>query len=452
MRASLLSALGAVAALIALSCGGAASKGPATPSEPQVVEMEELRITAKPSEQGGYAFEVYDAPDLFDRATKLLNQGRCEQAVVLYDKLAQEFLSSPYASAALYNAGLCLQDTGRFEEAAERYTRLCESLPDSPDVTHASFQLVQVLLDLKRWEQAAVKAEQLLASEQLSSEERLEAMAQRAAALLGAERLQDAERIARGSLTYYRTRPTDQAIRDEMFAAQANFVLAETLRLRGQGMTLPTDGLEEQRQVLIRRAELLLDAQREYFNTIHLKNPRWAAASGYRIGHMYDELWEAVMNVPVPKHLASEGHDIYRIELAKLIKPLLRHAIRYWELTLMLIERTGIRSEWTEQTKKDLERVRNRLLEQPPGPGGLPSQPGAQQGEQQPPARPGGVATETEVEQRERQQPPGPGGAASEGEIQHVERQQPPGPGGAASEGETEQGDASQVPHKGVSR
>jgi hypothetical protein len=88
---------------------------------------------------------------------------------------------------------------------------------------------------------------------------------------------------------------------------------------------------------------------------------------------MYDELWSAIMQAPVPKHLPPEGHAIYHDELATLIKPLIRHAIRYWELTQMFIERTGIQTTWAEKIKTDLERVRSLLLTQPAGPGGLPA-------------------------------------------------------------------------------
>ena len=75
----------------------------------------------------------------------------------------------------------------------------------------------------------------------------------------------------------------------------------------------------------------------------------------------------------MPKNLKSaEGEKAYHDELAKLIKPLIRHAIRYWELTLMFIERTGMKTTWSEKTKTDLARVRQLLLEQPEGPEGLP--------------------------------------------------------------------------------
>jgi hypothetical protein len=142
-------------------------------------------------------------------------------------------------------------------------------------------------------------------------------------------------------------------------------------------MAFPDTNQDEQRAVLVRRAQLLLDAQREYFNAVRYTNAHWAAASGHRIGAMYDKLWHDLMAAPVPKTLSEPAKAVYPQELAKLIKPLLRHAIRYWELTLMMVERTGVQTEWAEATRRDLERTRALLLEQPPGPGGLPPRPSA---------------------------------------------------------------------------
>jgi tetratricopeptide (TPR) repeat protein len=356
--------------LIVLGCGGATPKETVDLSKKQVVEIEELRITAKRTDDGEFDFEVYDAPDLFDKATELLDRSECEQAAALYDKLAKEFPSSRYLSASLYNAGFCLQEVGKLEEAIQRFSNLIKRLPQSQDVKDASFKVIQILNALERWDQAIVSSDQLLARTDLSSEERMEAMVYRAQALLGAKRLDEGEKQARSSLSYYRTRPEQETIRDDYFAAQANFVVAETYRLRAEAMSLPAAAVEEQREVLNRRAELILEAQRQYFNTSQFKAPRLAAASWYRIGNMYDQLWEAIMQAPIPSHLSPEAHEIYRSELAKLIEPLIRHAIRYWEATLMFIERTAdhsdwsenTREEWTAKTKRDLERARQRLL------------------------------------------------------------------------------------------
>lgn len=366
----------ALALAVALAgCGGGR---PAATTPDEVVRMEEMRITARRTPEGDYVFDSYDAEGLFREATTLLNRGECRGAVQGYDRLVSEFPSSVYASPALYNAGLCLQRLDRPEQAVERFERLVRTMPESPDVVHAHFQLAKLRLDLERWEGAVEAAEWLLAREELAPDGRLEAMTRRAQALLGAGRLEDADRQARTALGYYRSGSEKGFVRDNHFAAGANYVLAETMRRRAADIQIPPGGVETQRPVLEQRAQLVLDAQREYFNTIGYKDAAWAAVSGYRIGEMYDAFWEAIMRAPVPpprrevsEKLMPVYREEYRKELARLVKPLIRHAIRYWELTLMMVERTGVDTQWGRRIREDLERARQRLLEQPEGPGGL---------------------------------------------------------------------------------
>src|SRR5689334_8122404 len=167
-----------LALLTASACSSASSGRPTTPQR-QNIEMEELRITAKRGAQG-YEFDAYDASDLFKQATDLLNKKQCREAVVLYDRVAKEFADGEYASASLYNAGLCLQALGDFASSADHYGALRERYPDSPDRRDASFQLAEVLVQLSRWTETQAVADELLARTDLSSDERLEAMARRA--------------------------------------------------------------------------------------------------------------------------------------------------------------------------------------------------------------------------------------------------------------------------------
>ncbi|MEM9194417.1 MAG: tetratricopeptide repeat protein [Myxococcota bacterium] len=356
--------------VLAAGCGATASTV-RSPVDEEVVEMEELRIVARPSEDG-FDLESYDAETLFHRALGLLNSGQCRDAVALYDRLADEFPSSRYRSAGLYNAGYCLQDTGEAEEAILRYERLLSEGGEPRDEQHARFQLAKLYIEAERFEEAVRVADELLEITDLSSDERMEAMARRAQGLLGTESVDEAREGARSAILYYRTRSEDDRVNDEFFAAAANFVLAETIRLESASIPIPVAAVEVQREVLERRAQLLLNAQQEYFNTISLTNAHWAAAAGYRIGAMYDDFWHAIMNAPAPpprEPLAGELLEVYlneyRLRLAQMVKPLIRNAIRYWELTLMMVERTGVQTEWANQIEEDLERARERLLEQP---------------------------------------------------------------------------------------
>jgi TolA-binding protein len=356
-----------IATCVALStsaCGAAGSGPPTTPSRSELA-MDEVRIQASHGEDG-YRFDAYDAAELFERATASLNRQQCNEAVMLYDRVVAEFESSGYASAALYNAGLCLQAKGDFTGAAQRYARLRDAYPESEDRKDASFQLAEASIQLERWNEVLALADELLTEQELSADERLEAMARRAQALLGLGRVDEAAAYARGALGFFRARAAGE-IKDEFFAAANNYVLAESARVRQQAMSFPA-GVEAQKQVLLRRAELVLEAQREYLNTIafkNLDNYHWAAASGYRIGSMYEQLWQAVTRAPVPDHLPRAAREEYHAELGRLIVPLIRNAIRYWEATELSIERAGIKTPWADKLKADLERVRALLLEQP---------------------------------------------------------------------------------------
>jgi tetratricopeptide (TPR) repeat protein len=357
-----------VSSLVLCACGGAVSR-PVDPSA--VVEMEEMRFVASRGEQG-LTLDAYDAGQLFDRGTTVLNAGRCTEAVEgPYARLFREFPSSRFVVLAHYNVGLCLQQAAELGAAVPHYQRVLELAPASRDGRHAAFQLTQILMALERWEDGLRAAERLLLREDLESFERLEALARRAQALLGLERLADAERQARDALAFYRTRDGDERIADPEFAAAANYVVAETLRARSESVALPPGTSDDQREALDARARLLLDAQREYFSTIRFADTRWSAAAGYRIGSMYDRLWHAMMEAPVPPPTVAMNEATralyereYRAELARNIRPLIRHAIRYWELTLMMAERSGAETEWTERTRSDLERTRSLMLEQ----------------------------------------------------------------------------------------
>lgn len=380
-RAASLSPLcAALVSVMLFGCGATPARSTLPTAGPsESVHMEALRITNR-GEENGFDFSAYDAEMLFNHATDLLNRQACLEAVPFYDRLADEFPDSRYASAALYNAGFCLHDMGELEPAADHYARLIETYPQSQDVRHASLQLSQLYVRLERFEAGLTLADQLLQRDDLSVDERVEAMARRAQNLVGLARLDEAARQARSTITYYRSRPEEERVRDEFFVAAANYVLAETMRMRSEQIAIPVGNVDVQRAALEQRAQLLLNAQREYFNAIRHTNAYWAGASGYQIGAMYDAFWEAIMHAPTPPPSSplpdtEDAEQIYeaeyRKELARLVKPLVRHSIRYWELTLMMVERTGVESDWSERIRADLARARTRLLDQPEGLGGI---------------------------------------------------------------------------------
>ncbi|MEZ4253128.1 MAG: hypothetical protein R3B99_33385 [Polyangiales bacterium] len=348
------------------------------------IQLDTMRVTARQDADGAIVTNAYDAEMLFEQGLREMRNERCEAAVPIFDRVADEFEGSRFVSPALYDAGLCLRRLERFEEAADRFERLIREVPDSDDLRHATYQLLHLRVKLARWDAGLELADRMLRERDLTPDERVEAMALRAQLLLGKGDRDGAARQARDTLSWARTRRPEEEVRDTHSLAAADYVYAETLRMRSEEIVLPQGGVAEQRPVLEQRAQLLLDAQRAYFDSIRRQHPDWAAAAGYQIGAMYDTFWTTIMEAPTPPpasplegELLQVYEEEYRTSLARLVKPLVRHAIRYWELTLLMVERAGLESEWTERIREDLERARTRLLEQPEGPEGLPPPPPA---------------------------------------------------------------------------
>jgi tetratricopeptide (TPR) repeat protein len=386
---------------LATACGAAATAaGPTTPpASRRVVAMEAMRIGAPGDGVPGLGTD-YDAEMLFDHATALQQAGRCDEAVGAYDRLEREFPESRLRSPALYNSGLCLEDRAELPRAADKFRDLL-ALPsrDARDALHAHFMLSNIAVRLSLWDEAIALCDAALASTDLDADDRVSLLARKAQASFGAGRLDQAERDARAALAYVRSQEEAQSISDDFSVGAANFVSAEVLRERAGAIHLPQGEQGAQRAALEARARILLDAQREYFATIRHGNAHWAAASGYRIGQMYDAFWTEITAAPVPPRpdLSAELRAVfaeeYRKNLREMVKPLLQHAIRYWEMTLMMVERTGVRTEWTERTRADLSRVQGALLADIPG--GVPATstgaPGPDAATAQPP--PGGTSS-----------------------------------------------------------
>ena len=348
---------------------GAVQHVPTTPPPVEVVNMEETHFVPHRGENGALEIQSFDAESLFMHATDLLNHQQCAEAVVLYDRVVREFPASGYVSPALYNSGLCLEEAGDLEGSAQHFRDLISKIPDNLDVKHAHFMLSNVLIRLEHWDEAIAVATELLAREDLDSDERVEAMARRAQAYFGAHKYDEAEHESRATITYFRTRPEGEAASDDFYIAAANFVLSEVISIRANSIEIPQGTTEEQHDVLERRARLVLNAQSEYFNTMRYGNAHWSGAAGYRVGALYDAFWTAIDRAPAPPRpdLTRENYGFfseqYRKSLRELIRPLLQHAVRYWEMTLMMMERTGIHSEWEARIRNDLGRVRARMAD-----------------------------------------------------------------------------------------
>jgi tetratricopeptide (TPR) repeat protein len=345
-------------ALAVLAAGGCASlRGRAKSESPeQAIQMDPVVIT------GDVQLQKLNAEELFASAESAFAAQDFKQAARYFDRLADFHPESRHFRAATYNAGLAHEKNEEWEAALSRFTQLADARKGTGDALDAAFRLAEVLYHLARYADAVQVLNELGARADLTPADRLQAKVQRGVCEVEGGRLDVAEATFRGALAEYQSMG-DKSVLDDFYPSQAQFFLGEIYRLRYQSISLDAEkAVDQLSNDLEYKAELLLSAQGHYLRAIRMGNGFWATASGERIGGLYEDLYQQMVNSPAPKELNSEEADVYRQELRKKVRILITKAINIYERTLETAERIGAANPFVERTRESLRKMKELLL------------------------------------------------------------------------------------------
>lgn len=319
--------------------------------------MEPIKITATKTAEG-IQVEAYDAADLFEQASKALSDKRFDDAIGLYDRLLKEFKEQykdgRYTRATLYNVGLAHQGKKDWDGAIARFKELAENFPDSSDSKDALFQLGDTYAEVNNWPASAQVFSHVLERKDLTSDDRLEAMARRGFAQFQLRDLDTAERTFRSAVAFFHEVEAAERLETDFFLALSMYHLGQVMheRFRAISLRLPEKQMSAD---LDEKARLLLLAQRQYIDTIKLGNGGWASAAGFQIASLFEELYDSFIHAPVPPELlkpeAKEELEVYHAELRKKIRILLEKSGHTHEANLAMMERLGVQNEWRDKTR-----------------------------------------------------------------------------------------------------
>jgi len=143
--------------------------------------------------------------------------------------------------------------------------------------------------------------------------------------------------------------------------AKAGYHLGEIYRLLFERAKLEfPQALLESR--LEEKSQHLLRAQQYYLRAIRLGTLEAAAASGFRIGGMYEKMHEDLIALEPPKDLNERQGKLYMEELRKKIAVLLRKAVKIYDEAVTMARRTGLKSDWIDKASDALDRIKKLYL------------------------------------------------------------------------------------------
>ncbi len=339
----------------------------APPAPPAALEMEPMRIDVERSPDGLRA-RTYDARSLLEDGNEALVLRRYDEAIAAYDHLLTDFPDSALRAAALYNAGQAYEGKLDWEGAAARYRRLIEVAPTTPetkeDRKNAHFRGAAVLAEAGQVGESAALLGKVLEWNDLTPDERIEALARLGFAHVQGKEMTAAEDVLRQAIAYHREVQGTHRLETTYFVAMAQFYLGEIPHQ--QFLAIPLRYPEEQMQRdAEQKSQLFLLARDRFVKAVEYKSPIWATAAVFQVASMYKEFWDAWMAVPIPADFGPDEAREYTKEVNEEagLRRLLEKALFFHEKNLTMARDARVDTGWSKQSGVEAESLRQLLAQ-----------------------------------------------------------------------------------------
>jgi tetratricopeptide (TPR) repeat protein len=338
-------------------------KIPTHADKAQIITMEPLHIGVAPDPELGLT--DYDALSLFSEGLRFQEAKDVQTALNFYRRILKEFPESQLAWAAAYHAGRCLEQSNQIDAAILQYRFITQKTPrpnNDKNIhwVNAMFRLSACLRQNGQDKMAIRELDRLISLGFLLPDDLMEAHNLQAEARVKTGDLLLAEQGFRRVITVFRRHQKDVFLEPEP-AARAAFRLAELAKTRF--LTAPLRLPESRMQSdLETKAKLLLSAQNGFLRCMRFRDPPWAAEAGLQIGRLYVKLHQSIAQAQTPDDLNEHEIQVYRELLNQRTAVLLHKALKVFELTLQLAERTGLDTQWTAETRAEMAHVEQEVV------------------------------------------------------------------------------------------
>ncbi|NMB76078.1 MAG: tetratricopeptide repeat protein [Myxococcales bacterium] len=295
---------------------------------------------------------------LFLMATSAEASYQFDRAIESYLKLVDNYKDSKFRADALYNAAINLEGDQQYERAARAYERYAQEFKDRPDAAENFFRAGVMLERAKEYRAAIALFERFSKafSRDLMQRERLVEARMKIAEAYQAQG--DARRARQGYQEVY-----DLFVKSKLpaggrgaeAAAKARFLIAEDELKRYEAITfdVPERMLGK---TLTAKATSLKAMEEKYKSVFALKRVQWTLAAYFRLGYLYENFADALINAPCPKGFNQEECDVYKGKLEEQAEAPIKKAVTAYKECMDKSREFKVVNSWIQKTLESLNR------------------------------------------------------------------------------------------------
>jgi tetratricopeptide (TPR) repeat protein len=361
-RASLVRLGVAFALVAAVGCARGATPGPRSPDgSDSATQAAAAQAFAAGSDQPP---EVLDPTTALAQAEAALASDDAARAVAMFGRvLSLPELPAAQAAPAWMGLAQAHEQLRDCIAAIRAYETYLARFPDGEHAVVAHARRGACEAELEQWEESAVTFHAIAERPEQLPSVQVEALAREGYALFMLDRMDEADvRLAAADAIYERAvAEKTERFGNHYFVGMARFYRAAIVhrRFRDIEIRLPEKVMEAAFQA---KLELLVQAQDAYNHAISAKHMFWVSAAGYQLGHLFSELYDALMYAPVPEWLDARQREVYFEELKKQLRPVVTKAIWVFEKNLETARRLGYESEFIDETEEKLGHLQAVML------------------------------------------------------------------------------------------
>ncbi len=281
-----------------------------------------------------------------------------QRAINNYIKLVNNYPESKFRADSLYNAAVALEGDQQYLRAAGAYERYAKLFGDRPDAPDNFFRAGLVLEKEKAWRKVIDLYTRFTRAYRKDPAQREKIVTAQMKIAEAWARLNNQKKARKGydeALKLYQRYRLPAGGRAAEAAAKARFLLAEVALQKYEGITFEVHP-RKLKKTLDYKAVMLKKMEDRYKWIFDYKRVQWTLAAYYRLGYLYENFANVLVNSPCPRGLNQEECDVYKAKLEDVAEAPIKKAVEAYQLTMEKSAAFKVVNDWTEKAYQSLNR------------------------------------------------------------------------------------------------